>query len=267
MQLDEAFAQHLRGRSDDELQRTIVDGLQRVGRELEAELYERWCGGRGVVSIEAGPWSGRVALLRPSAPRLAAVGEIWFDVCELAAMVHVGRAWLAIHPVQSWQMSGFLAVARDRPLADGGGGAAAQLTESEATMYAWWFGKALPHRFDWEGALASLPGELMRELWIGSSREWTGTKLATDDRAALFVTPSTISWNPDEIADEDRRRPERRRAMIRHAGAREPDIGFRTAVLTQIGLFREVSAWDTLHEGVDLSPILDRAKFADPSKA
>jgi len=44
-------------------------------------------------------------------PDNASVGDRWFDVCEVAMMIHAGRSWLAMRPTARWQMRGFLAVA------------------------------------------------------------------------------------------------------------------------------------------------------------
>ena len=61
-----------------------------------------------------GAWFGRRMTIG-SSPLPAVDGEMWFDICELALMVCVGRAWLATRPVAQWQMRGFLEVAHRTP--------------------------------------------------------------------------------------------------------------------------------------------------------
>ncbi len=77
----------------------------------------------------------------------------------------------------------------------------------------------------------------------------------------MFVTPSTIDWDPDEVLDSELEVPETRRGMIRGELTRERDISARTAVLLQTGLHQRISAWSFLAEDVMLASLLDRAKF------
>jgi hypothetical protein len=273
MSLDELYAGYLRQAGSFDITAPLTD----AGLVTEAALWRAWRDGVRTTSVGAGPWAGRQAHLGSRPPPLSGVGDLWFDVCELMPMIHVGRAWLATRPVAAWQVSGFLAVAERAgrevqvsppyvPLDRGrlGGPAAARQTrisEGEATLYAWWFGKLLPHLFDWQSAEESLPGSAMRELWRDSAREWTSNRLADDESARVFVTPSTIQWDPGDVLEDELGRPEGRRSMIRGEYTRDPDIGFRTAVLIQTGILERVSAWHGIPEPVRLVTLIDRSAF------
>ncbi len=278
MSLGEVYIAYLRARSRAGVAEQLGDALAGAGLDTEAELWRAWCFRASTHAIAAGPWAGRQAHIGPRPPALAAVGELWFDVCELSAMIHVGRAWLSTRPVAGWQMAGFLAAAElvEREVqvappyqafdaarvAGAGTQRITNVSEGEATLYGWWFGKGLPHLFDWRGAESSLPGTAMRELWQRSSREWTTNRLADDEAARVFVTPSTIQWKPDQVAEEEQERPESRRAMIRGELTRDPEIGFRTAVVIQTGLLTHVSSWQAIPEPVRLVSLVDRSAFA-----
>lgn len=274
MSLAELFTAHLR--SPDRVRRDLAGALDAAGLALEARAYDAWCSRGGEVTGD-GPWWGKRIAIAPTPPS-ASAGELWFDICELALMVHGGRAWLATRPTARWQMHGFLDASSRVPRAvqvappyrvldparivPGDERArCTQLTAGEATLYAWWFGKMLPHLFDWQSAQATLPGALVRELWQASSREWTSTKLDEDEGARIFVTPSTIDWDPSEVVESEQALPEARRGMIRGELTRAPEIGFRTAVLLQTGLFETVSAWGSIAEDVRLASLLDRRLF------
>jgi hypothetical protein len=101
----------------------------------------------------------------------------------------------------------------------------------------------------------------MRALWQRSAKEWTSTKIDADEAARVFVTPSTIDWDPDEVLDSELEIPEAQRGMIRGELTRERDITARTSVLLQTGLHQRISAWAFLAEDVKLDSLLDRAKF------
>jgi hypothetical protein len=254
----------------------LGDALAAAGLATEAELWRAWCDGKTAVTIAAGPWTGRTAHLGSRAPAIAAIGDVWFDVCELVAMIHVGRSWLATRPVAAWQMRGFLAMSvrlpREVQVAPGYtpldpdrvavGDRVTNVTAGEATLYAWWFGKTLPNLFDWGSAVETLPGTAMRELWRSSAREWTSSRLPDDEAVRVFVTPSTIDWVPSEVVDDELERPESRRAMLRGELTRDPQIGFRTAVALQSGLLARVSAWDAIPEPIKLDWLIDRDFYA-----
>lgn len=256
----------------------IADELALAGLETESELWTAWCEGQSETILSQGPWADMTVSLGSKPPSDASVGRLWFDVVELATMIHVDRAWLSVRPTAKWQMHGFLegatTIAREvqitppyQPLDPKRLTAGERLdrvtniTEGEATLYNWFFGKMLPHLFDWQEAEDNLPAKSMRELWCHSSREWVSTRVEEDEGARVFVTPSTIQWDPDEVVDDELKRSESQRTMLRGEFTRDPDIGFRSSVLIQSGLLERVSAWHTIPENVRLAQIIDRSTF------
>ncbi|HTL37826.1 MAG TPA: hypothetical protein VL326_32065 [Kofleriaceae bacterium] len=275
MSLGDLFAAHLRAPSHNA--RELVAALAGAGLEHEASAVDAWCSAKHEIASR-GAWFGKHVPVSAVPPATAAAGDLWFDICELALMVCTGRDWLATRPMARWQMHGFLEAAPRVPrevqvkppyraldparLLQGDElGRCTMLTAGEATLYAWWFGKSLPHLFDWQAAAEALPGTAMRELWLTSNKEWTSTKLDTDEAARIFVTPSTIDWDPDEVLDSELELPETKRAMIRGELTRERDIGARTSVLLQTGLHSRVTVWATIAEDVRLAALLDRSQF------
>jgi hypothetical protein len=247
----DTYAGYLRARDRRGFESSIEAGLRSVGCELEATLWRAWC-------RDDAPHAG------PSLPTTAADGDLWFDVCELATMARVDRGWLATAPVPRWRMRAFLDVTTIEPrevqvdppyraldparlCAGTERAACTDITPGEATLYAWWFGKSLPHMLDWESA----------RRWAQLDREWITNRLRADEGARVFVTADTIGWDPDEVACD----PRRRDRMIRGDYTRDPTIGFRTFVTTQLGLLRSVSSWHIVVEPVRLASILDRDSF------
>jgi hypothetical protein len=274
MSLSESFATHLRAPS--RTARELVGMLDAAGLAIEARCYAAWCDGVGDIT-GTGAWFGKRVAIAAHAPT-ASAGELWFDICELALMVHAGSSWIATRPTARWQMRGFLdtsarvprevqvvppyrALDPARIVTGDERRRCTQLTEGEGTLYAWWFRKMLPHVFDWRSAHEILPAAAMREMWYPSVKEWTSTKVNCDEGARVFVTPSTIDWDPDEVLDSEAALPEARRGMIRGELTRDADIGFRTAVLLQTGLLRTVSAWALIPEDIKLASLLDRDAF------
>lgn len=275
MSLGELFGAHLRVPTRSA--RDLVPALEQAGLALESNAYDAWCASK-LEMPSRGAWFGKRMTVAPTPPPHPAVGDLWFDVCELAPMVCNGRSWLATRPTARWQMRGFLDVAQRAPrevqvkppyraldparLLDGDETAGVtQLTPGEGALYAWWFGKSLPHLFDWQAAEEALTGDAMRTLWQASAKEWTSTKVNADEAARVFVTPSTIDWDPDEVLESELEVPAARRGMIRGELTRERDIGVRTAVLLQTGLYQRISAWAFIAEDIKLDSLLDRAKF------
>lgn len=269
MSLAVLFADHLRHTRP----HALAGALTEAGRALEAQAYAGWLEGAQHITAD----DSRISI-GAAPPADAKPGDRWFDVCELTLMIHAGRAWLATRPTARWQMAGFLAVAERGPrpvqiappyqaldpvrIASGDPlDRCTNLTAGEATLYAWWFGKMLPHLFDWQAAQEDLAPATLRELWMTSSKEWTSTKFSEDEAARIFVTPSTIDWDPAEVAEDEMALPEERRGMLRGEYTRDREIGFRTAVLLQTGLLRTVSAWNFLAEDLRLLSLLDRGAF------
>lgn len=273
MNLGDLFSPHLR--CPDRSVRGLESALDALGFANEAAAYGAWCAHEHEI-IGTGAWFGRRVTISTSPPA-AVDGELWFDICELALMVCAGRSWLATRPVAQWQMRGFLEVASCEPraiqvappfrvldparlLGADERAACSRITCGEAALYSWWFGKSLPHLFDWQAAQESL-GTAMRDLWLPSRKEWTSTKLDADEAARIFVTPSTIDWDPDEVLESELGVAESKRGMIRGEYTREPDIGFRTAVLVDGGLLESVTYWGSIAEDVKLMSLLDRGAF------
>jgi hypothetical protein len=272
--LAELFAAHLRVPS--RRARDLIAALDAAKLVIEARAYAAWCdGAREAAGTDA--WFGRRVTIA-TCPPTGSAGDLWFDVCELALMVNAGRSWIATRPAARWQMRGFLEVSarvpRDvqvappyraldpaRIVSGDERHRCTQLSEGEALLYAWWFGKALPHLLDWQCAVEMLPAAAMRELWHPSVKEWTATKIDGDEGARVFVTPSTIDWDPDELGESELALPEATRGMIRGELTRDPEIGFRTSVLVQSGLLKTVSAWALIPENVRLASLLDRDAF------
>jgi hypothetical protein len=261
------FAEYLRTGNRRGLEQRIHDALISTAATAEAVVWRAWCDGRAQHEVVDGVWAGRRVRIGIAPPANPALGDLWFDVCELSLMAYGGRAWLSTRPVASWQMRGFLEVSKrlarevqvpppytpldpERLLR---ANPVTYLTAGEATLYAWWFGKALPHLFDWQAAAETMP-KLIDEMWRASRAEWISNKLANDEAARVFVTRKTIDDDPTDLDDESR--------MIAGEYTQRWDIGFRTAVLASSGLFQTVSSWHILAENVRLAALLDRSTFA-----
>ena len=267
----DVVAAYLRARDHAGFEQSIADGLSAMGCELEAFAWRAWVSGDKPDKVRTGPWFARSLWIGPTLPA-GDEGDIWFDVCELQTMIRLERAWVATTPVPRWRMRAFLDVAAIEPREVqveppyraldparlGAGDERApctDITPGEATLYAWWFGKSLPHMLDWESAVDALPNAV--KLWGDVRKEWISNKLGDDEAARVFVTPDTIGWDANEIADE----PKKRDRMIRGEYTHDPAIGFRTIVTAQTGLLRSVSSWHVLVEPVRFASLLDRGAF------
>ncbi|HEV7554529.1 MAG TPA: hypothetical protein VGO00_03680 [Kofleriaceae bacterium] len=267
----DVVAAYLRARDRTGFEQSIHDGLRAASGELEATAWAAWCRGETTAEIKSGPWFGRTLWFGSQLPK-ADEGDVWFDVCELATMIRLERAWVATRPVSRWRVRAFLAAASIEPrevqveppyvaldpsrLAAGPEREpCTDITAGEATLYAWWFGKSLPHTLDWESAVDALPNAI--GLWGDVRKEWCSNRISDDESARVFMTPETIGWDANDVADE----PKRRDRMIRGEYVHDNAIGFRTIVTGQIGLLRSVSSWHMLVEPVRLASILDRAAF------
>ena len=266
MSLGAHFVRHLRDpRAGDT--RGFASELVAAGLELEARCYTAW-----VEHAPSVPEGHPPIAIATTPPPDATAGDRWFDPCELTLMLHVGRAWLATRPTARWQMHGFLEVstravrevqveppykALDPARLDPGGDETARATElsaGEATLYAWFFNKMLPNRFDWQSADENLPEGTLATLWAHSSVEWISGRVESDEGSRLIITPDTIDEDPDENDDDDER-------LVRGEYTRDKKIGFRTAVLIQTGLLANPSSWHILPEPVKLTSFVDRPAF------
>ena len=274
MTLSELFTAHLRSPSRHE--RGLVAALERAGLDVEASAYRAWCVGSREIKAD-GAWFGQHVTIA-SAPPKPRSGELWFDICELALMIYGGRAWIATRPTARWQMHGFLDVSSRAPrivqvappyraldparlTAGAEFDRCTNVTPGEATLYAWWFGKMLPHRFDWLAAAKELAAPAMDALWTASTKEWSATRLDQDEAARISVMRSTCDVDPLDLVESEVRLPPAERVMIRGEYTRESDVGMRTAVHGEIGLFETISKWNMLAEDVRLTSLLDRSRF------
>jgi hypothetical protein len=212
-----------------------------LGDRVEAHLLARWDGGR----LET-EWEGRRAWVGTTVPPLARGGDLWLDVTEMMPMLVVRRAevdenvfWMAMRPVERWQLAGFLNVAkpavrlryggrwvfdRDRLLGGDERAPVTNIMREEAWVYAGWFGKGLFDRVGWQLAAEVEPPEQIAALW-GPVREWDGEVY---EGAYSDVAPATV----DDVPIEDDDYP-----WIYGEGAASEQLGFRTEVHLQLGLY------------------------------
>ncbi|MDA0169711.1 hypothetical protein OJ998_11505 [Solirubrobacter taibaiensis] len=234
MTITEAYATFLRHRDG---QSDLVAALQRAGHGLEAELLMDWTGS-GVRPTETS--DGRRAWVGPVLPATSRPGDLWLDVVELMPMLRVPDplGWIALRPVERWQFAGFLTTAKLRGAGHKVGGMrtmkAERLTDGpetspvtrvlrdEASLYAQWFGKFLADRTDWQLVAESIDPAT---LWGGVPAEWGGEEW---EGAYSVTTLETLALE-DDLPDE----------LIFRAHEAPDDVGFRTFVRDDIGLFTE----------------------------
>ena len=234
--LTAAYATFLKQR---EGQGDLVAALQRAGHGLEAELLMDWTGS-GVLASETS--DGRRAWVGPQLPTQAHPGDVWLDVAELMPMLCVPEplGWLALRPVERWQFAGFLAAAKLRGAGHKVGGLRTMKAErltagpetdpvthvlrDEASLYAQWFGKFLADRTDWQLVAESIDPAT---LWGGAAAEWGGEEW---EGAYSVTTLETLALE-DDLPDE----------LIFRSYEAPDDVGFRTFVRHDIGLFTETA--------------------------
>ena len=206
---------------------------------------------------------------------------MWFDPIELAPMLLVPRlnydelpplvqarmgrcvGWLGMRPVARWQVAVFLERAELAPrkveitvpvrlfdrarLLDGPETArATDLTEGEADMYALWLGKGIAHLHIRQEAVAWL-GDAAAALWPDGEREWAGWA-SFEEGSRVVVSPETLHLDPRDEED-----------MLLGEFAHARDLGFRTAVSTQTGLFERTGGpMPGTFEDVQLVRVLSR---------
>lgn len=270
MTISEAYIEYLKAPRANAA--AMATALRSAGHEQEATCLVAWAADESVVLGD------REVTLAAKMPIEIVPGGFWFDVAELTLSVQTGRAWISTRPTPRWKMRAFLALAPiekrevqvvppyraldpERLLAGPENGRVTNVSHGEALLYSWWFGKSLASLLSWQEALENLPSDLVATLWEGSTKEWVSYAVDRDEGARVFATPSTLTLDPDEIAEEEAERPEKEHRMIRGEWTHEPDIGFRTSVLQQLGLFADVSSFRILAENVGFSSVLDRAPF------
>lgn len=274
MSLTDRFVDFLRARDDAAARVVLARELQRVGHVLESFLLERWAAGEAVteVDLEDFVWSGRRAWIGAMLPEAPAAGDLWFDVCEVVPMILLPRqiegdpseyapgvlerltpfvSWLSLRPVAKWQFGAFLELARlarrpvqveppfrvfdpERILAGNELEPLTRVTAGEAALYATWLGKGKADLESWRTAAAFLRPEELAALWGPRRREWAGD---VDEGLHVVVTPETFDVDPDELLEDDPELQAPSRLVYGELEAPE-DVGFRTSVSTQLGLFR-----------------------------
>lgn len=211
---------------------------KRAGRDEMAAALER--SGHG---LEASLLAGSTSTLPPEAEP----GEVWLDVTELMPMVRVPDGWLALRPVERWQVGAFLDRAKwsgprrigDLTTLDGARLLAGDEVEpvtrvlrDEAALYAMWFGKSIAHRIDWQLAAEALGASKMAKLW-GPVREWADEEY---DGVYRVVDAELIDFDPDDDYPP---------VLIAGATEAPADVGFRTFVDTRSGLRTSPTETDT----------------------
>ncbi len=116
------------------------------------------------------------------------------------------------------------------------------ILRDEASLYAQWLGKAIPHRVDWQIAAESLDTS---RLW-GPVREWADSEY---DGAYRVVDAELIDFDPD---DED---PP---ALVLHWTDAPPDVGFRTFVRASSGLY--TTSFETPALGLKIRKLAPRGR-------
>ena len=244
------------------------------------------------IDIEDSVWRGFRARLGPQLPQPEKAGDIWFDTCELMPMILLPsepllpdeeytpealarispfEAWMALRPVANWQYAAFLSLARFGPrevqlapkfrmldparIVQGDEiGPTTNLTESEAEMYAHWFGKSVCGHGEWQAASHLLTPEQMEALWNGLSREWGGT---FQEDVTVVVTPTNINLDLMEAWDSEAERDSADKIFYGE-WSKSPNIGFRTRVLYETGLLSSAGANPTSFDNVQLLDVLKR---------
>ncbi len=292
MTLAAAFADYLDRRAfvpgrDGEAAQDLAAELAERGLEMDAELLGRHASdpAAGPAPVASGEWSGTRAFVGHQLPEDARPGDLWFDTVEIAPMVLVTgppdyadfREWLAIRPVAAWQYRAFLELAPvagrqvqveppHRPLdrariAPGLERApATRLTEGEASLYAWWFGKVSASLRAWVGARFTLSRPRFDALWSPGLREWVYDRSSVDEGRRIAVWADTIDRDPDKdcVAEERGWEPEPEEQILFGEYTFADDIGMRTGVDAETGLIRQVQGGAMIPEAVALSAVLDR---------
>ena len=258
----EIYVAYLRSKDRTSCAQQLSDALVAVGRGDLSMLWRAWCSGESRVLLAAGAWRDRTVHLGNVPPQGVAVGDLWFDVCELSLMVRVGSVWLATRPTAVWQMHGFVDLAPHergqsdaaldpkRLYAHGVADAVTNLTFREAVLYASWFGKTVPRLGDWQSANTEFTAEQMESLWVATDSEWTSTRLNNDATAQVLVTPTTIDEAARKLGNDDASA-----SLTVGAQVHRDLIGFRTVVVAK----QDHELAD--REDLPFAPVLDRTSF------
>lgn len=250
--LRERFIHHLRTGAPADAA-ALAPALLDAGYLLEGTFisHSGWCEG-----VE--PWSDRRIFIGRQPPNDASLGELWLDTVEVTAMVFVEepargtahlpkRVWLSLRPVARWQFQGFMAVAkivsRQVQIAPRGlrsydparlhGGSEldpmTNMTQGEATLYTYWFGKVLAGRNKWAAAARTI-GDRVESLWSPGLREWTGEEFNEEHRVRI----SARDWQLDLVEQYHARGEEEDAGVIVGEFDFDEDTGLRTAAGSQL---------------------------------
>jgi hypothetical protein len=254
---------------------TLCDELAANAFHVEAQLLRQYLEGNrpgARIDVPGSPWNGLRAHLAPLPPTEAEAGDVWFDPCEIAAMILLPRvpldaddviapdaaarvtpwvSWMALRPVAGWQYRSFLRAAPITPretqveppfafldaqriLHGGESEPVTRLTCGEAALYAAWFGKSLARLEDWQAAAAFLPGNAMHALWGPLPREWAGA-CSFDESLRIAATRENYRLDPRDEADSDVE-PVGALRLLFDEWAQHDGLGFRCHVSTQTGV-------------------------------
>lgn len=298
MSLSRGMIDYLRKYRLGPARRAMMKELEESGYSLEALLLEAEEGHPGssvIVDLPGSPWHQRRAYLGLGLPTRAETGDLWFDPCELATMILIPReqpdpeegpispecierltpfvGWMSLRPVAQWQFHAFLELARFAPrrvevgpkfkllddsrLIQGPEYApVVNVTCGEAEMYASWFGKGLADREIWQAANDYLTQDEMSVIWGPTGGEWGGSSFIAEGYVEV-VTRQNLHLDPMEEWDSGES-PEFGPRIIYGEWSKRPDVGFRTAVSTQIGLLNSTSPSPTSFDDVSVVSPLKR---------
>lgn len=269
----DALVTYLRARSPAGIEDALARAVAYVQGEFDARMLSAWWAGQDdAIADGLYGFDGARVRLGPLPPAHAEPGELWFDVCELVTMVRTSRSWFSLDLVGAFHLKAFLALAELVPLRSqlpetrtqfdprrlGGFDPRRRvdsITQGEATLYAWWFGKSLPHRFDYQEAGEILPAEPSLSGFAATFRttEWTSSRTPDDERARVTIRPCTLGIDPD---DDD--------VTVLDAAEAPREVYFRTSVGLSAGLFTKLAARPpelVLAEPATLRTVLDRGGF------
>lgn len=293
MSLTEKYIEYLSRRADQATVRRMAEALAASGYGIEAALLHHLAAhGPGSTRLARpdSPFDGLPVHLGESLPAQADVGDLWFDPCELTAMILVPRipdededaapgspepyAWLALRSVAQWQCAAFLQLASRksrtvqvappfallepaRLLSGPEDAPVTRLTCGEAIMCARWFGKGVPSQLIFQWAAKSVPPPAFAQLLSEPAGEWAGYS-GFDEGLCEVVTRQNLWLDPQEEAEQEQAvAPERR--MLYGEWARPAAVSFRTAVLCQLGLLRTLGPDPLSFHDVYVAAPLQRA--------
>jgi hypothetical protein len=272
MDLVAVFVAHLRAGAPADSPE-LAAALAAVGHDLEASLVGR----HGWVDHPAGYrcFAGN----RP--PDDARPGDVWMDRVEVMPMVLVEepargtarppeRAWLAMRPVARWQFRGFVDAATivrrevqveptepsfsPARLAGREAEPMTRVTPGESDLYAWYFGKRLHGKNQWEGAARTL-ADRGDSLWRRGHLEWTNDGCSIDDTLRVRIGATTWQTDPDDECAAELRgdEPDDDTRLCLGGLAFRDNTGLRTAIdtlMTEPGTLRssEPIALDAVYQ-------------------